>query len=57
MRNSLTSILSRLERNPEPVEGRSENRIEGCDSRQIRTLRYALHPIPRYSGCSLINYA
>jgi hypothetical protein len=39
---------------------RSGDRIEGCgncdDSGQIHTLRYALHYIPRYSGCSLFEH-
>jgi hypothetical protein len=45
----LVNILSRPER--------SEGRIEGCGSaksrRVHRTLRYALHCVPRYSGCVL----
>jgi hypothetical protein len=49
------SIPSRPELRPEPVEGRSEGRIEGCgkcnESCRTRTLRYALHFIPRYSRC------
>ena len=48
-----SSILS----SPEPFPGR----IEGCDdsdneSRQTRTLRYALHYISDYSGCSYQGY-
>jgi hypothetical protein len=53
----LVNILSRPELRPELVEGRSEGRIEGCGSaksrRVHRTLRYALHWVPRYSGCVL----
>ena len=49
------SIPSRPKLCPELVEGQSEGHIEGCgkfgESWRTCTLRYALHCVPRYSGC------